>query len=172
MDIARQDTQFLLSQIKSRKDCSREITVFNSLSDPLVLYKIEIGSDSFDPRGEPYFAYSKIEEPIFIQPLQESKLFELSFIGCEQGNEFKCPENQNVETTLTLHTNASTFTYPLVYFSGMIKFQGVSPVDGEPLKNWTHLDMGLTSVDLQKLEFNDYLELLFSTSNKHFVQKS
>ena len=63
-------------------DCSREITVENTLSDPLVLYKIEIGSKAVD-----YFVHANIDQPIFIQPHQKSKLFKLSFTKCVENSE-------------------------------------------------------------------------------------
>ena len=97
------------------------MTVTNTLTDPLVLYKVEIGSKAQD-----YFSSTDIEHPIFIQPLQKSKLFGLSFTKCDvKGEEVSCPEDINIESTITLHTNASTFTYPLVYYSGMIKYDVV-----------------------------------------------
>ena len=70
----------------------------------------------------------------------------------------KCPEDINIESTITLHTNASTFTYPLLYYSGMIKYSMVwlekefyenSENDLEN-ENSKILDFGLTSVDEQK----------------------
>lgn len=129
-------------------ECSREIAVTNTLSDPLVLYKIEIGA-----KAQNYFSFSNIDQPIFIQPLQKSKLFELSFTKCSFSTApdtgIDCPEDINIESTITLHTNASTFVYPLLYYSGMIKYDVVW-LDKEFEASKDVLDFGLTSVDEQK----------------------
>ena len=133
---------------------SREVTVTNTLSVPLVLYRIELGASA---RG--FFATPEIEQPIFIQPLQKSALFELSFTRCRQPTHkanvahdvVKCLEglNDNVESIVTLHTNASSFSYPLRFISGMIKHQVVA-LDKYPNFDSQILDFGLTSVDEQK----------------------
>lgn len=154
LEIETSETQFLLSKMKDMSDCTREITVTNTLSDPLVLYKIEIG-----PKAVDYFAHANIDQPIFIPPHQKSKLFQLSFTKCRNVDigHLGCPEDINIESTITLHTNASTFTFPLLYYSGMIKYEMVwlekefsEKSEKEENAENDFLDFGLTSVDEQK----------------------
>jgi hypothetical protein len=119
LDIDPSETQFLLSKLTESKEYTRKVMVTNTLRDPLVLYKIEIGLEA-----ENFFTISDLEEPLFVQPHQPSKLFTLTKCDPSEVGHTLCPEEDfDLESTITLYTNASTFIYPLVYYSGMIKYE-------------------------------------------------
>ncbi|KAK0064719.1 transmembrane protein 131 [Biomphalaria pfeifferi] len=113
---------------KALWNVSRPVTFTNTFHFSIVIYNV-----SLPPEVSQYFTIVNFTRPVIIQPQQSLTSFVLKFHPNQTQVHFN--------TVLTLSTNASTFTIPIIVYNGLMKV-----IHHRPEKFEGQLDFGTLGV--------------------------